>query len=309
MATVSVIIPTYNCARFLVESLESIFAQTEPPIEVIVVDDGSTDETQDILAGYRDRLVVVQREHGGLSAARNHGLAQARGDLVAFHDADDVARPDRLAFQLAFLRENPVYDAVFCNGERMDTAESANSRLVPPTIARRLDRKLITAAHIFEGYPVYFQGALVPRRAFARAGELDVTLRVQPDIEYAYRLLAHMRAGFVDRVVFQYRWHTTNNSGDRLGGREDIARILERLEREDPDTVRLIGRRRIRLRLARHYYRIARRHLALGNIAKADDAATRAVDLRPLNPRYQLLRLWHLTRASAAARGHRGNSH
>jgi len=63
MATVSVIIPTYNCARFLAESLDSIFAQTEPPMEVIVIDDGSTDETRGILARYGDRLVVVQAEH------------------------------------------------------------------------------------------------------------------------------------------------------------------------------------------------------------------------------------------------------
>jgi len=302
MAAVSVIIPTYNCSRFLVESLESVFAQSEPPMEVIVVDDGSTDDTQDILARYRDRLIVVQGEHGGLSDARNRGLARARGDLVAFHDADDVACSDRLSFQLSFLRQNPGYDAVFCNGERMDTGESAKNRLVPPKIARRLERKLITAADLFEGYPVYFQGALVPRRSFARAGGLDVTLRVQPDIEYAYRLLAHMRATFVDRVVFLYRWHTTNNSADRLGGREDIARILEGLESNDPQIVRLIGRRRLTLRLARHYYRIARMHLTIGNIAKADAAATRAVDLQPLNPRYQLLRLWHLRRASVAAR-------
>jgi hypothetical protein len=97
----------------------------------------------------------------------------------------------------------------------------------------------------------------------------------------------------VDRIVFRYRWHTTNNSGDRLGGREDIARILDRLQDGDPAAVRLIGARRLRARLARHYYRIARQRLALGDRALAAAAARRATALCPLHPRYQLLRLWH----------------
>jgi len=119
MPGVSVIIPTYNCGRWLQESLDGIFAQTEPPVEVVVVEDGSTDDTPEVLARYAGRITVVQGAHGGLSAARNLGLARATGEWVAFHDADDVAVPDRLAWSLQFLREHPQHDAVFCNGRRM----------------------------------------------------------------------------------------------------------------------------------------------------------------------------------------------
>src|SRR5262245_66638565 len=100
MPALSVIIPTYNCGRFLRESLDSIFAQTERDLEVIVVDDGSTDDTPAVLARYAGRITVVQGAHGGLSAARNLGLARATGDWVAFHDADDVAVRDRLEWSL-----------------------------------------------------------------------------------------------------------------------------------------------------------------------------------------------------------------
>jgi hypothetical protein len=165
------------------------------------------------------------------------------------------------------------------------------ARLVPRHIARRCAGRLLTPADVFDGYPAYYQGALIARRAFQAAGPFDVTLRVHPDMDYAYRLLACSRAVFVDRTVFRYRWHDTNVTRDRLAGREEIARILERIERDAPATARLIGQRRLRSRLARHYYRIARAHLSRCDAAAALDAISRAVALRPFNPRYRLLRL------------------
>ena len=290
MPAISVIIPTYNCARFLAESLDSVFAQSFRDIEVIVVDDGSTDGTSAVLAGYAGRLTVVAGGHGGLSSARNLGLAHATGDWVAFHDADDIALPDRLAFAMDFLARLPAYDAIFCNGERMPPG---TGRLVPDEFVQRCATRALEAEDLFLGYPVYFQGALVPRRAFVVAGSFDPTLRVQPDVEYGYRLLDHCRAAVVDRVVFHYRWHTTNNSGDRLGGREDIARILANLETIAPAAAAKIGARRLRARLARHYYRIARQRMGRGQLVEARTALGRAANLRPLHPRYQLLRLWH----------------
>jgi glycosyltransferase involved in cell wall biosynthesis len=290
MPTVSVIIPTYNCARFLAESLESIFAQSVAPAETIVVDDGSTDGTPGLLARYAGRITVVHGRHGGYGAARNLGLAHAHGEWIASHDADDVALPDRLAFQLDFVSRHPDIDALFCDGERMD-GEAPGARLVPRHIARRCAGRLLTPADVFDGYPAYYQGALIARRAFRAAGAFDATLRVHPDMEYAYRLLACSRAMFVDRTVFRYRWHDTNVTRDRLAGREEIARILERISREAPATARVIGRRRLRSRLARHYYRIARAHLSRSDATLAFDAISRAVALRPFNPRYRLLRL------------------
>ena len=119
MSLISVIIPTYNCAPYLTESLESILAQTFRDFDLVVVDDGSTDHTWAVLARYAPIATIVRAPHGGLSAARNAGLAAAHGEWIAFHDADDVAVPDRLAWSLDFLRGHPAFDAVFCNGRRM----------------------------------------------------------------------------------------------------------------------------------------------------------------------------------------------
>ena len=122
LPSVSVIIPTYNCAAFLDESLGSVLPQVQADGEVVVVDDGSTDDTTRVLGGYGERIRVVRIEHGGLAAARNAGLDAARGEWIAFHDADDVALPDRLAFQRAFVARDPACDGVFANGARVDEA-------------------------------------------------------------------------------------------------------------------------------------------------------------------------------------------
>src|SRR5947208_15801303 len=104
MSLISVIIPTYNCAPYLTESLESILAQTFRDFDIVVIDDGSTDHTWAVLARYAAIATIVRAPHGGLSAARNAALAAAHGEWIAFDDAGADALPDRLAFPLDFWR-------------------------------------------------------------------------------------------------------------------------------------------------------------------------------------------------------------
>lgn len=286
--TVSVVIPTYNRAGYLPEAIESLLGQLGPADEMIVVDDGSTDETPQVLARWEGRLRVVRTANGGLGAARNVGIAAARGEWIAFHDSDDVARPDRLAFQRAWVARRPDVDAVLCNGEHMG---GSGVHVVPPALARHHQERLVGVRALFDGFPLYFQGALVRRRAFAAAGSFDATLRVHTDLDYGYRLLHVARALFVDWPVFWYRWHGTNITADRLAGREELARILARLLETAPDVAGAIGRRRIRIRLARHYFRLARTLLESGRSTDAREAAAHAKRLRPLHPRYRLLRI------------------
>jgi glycosyltransferase involved in cell wall biosynthesis len=288
MLGVSVIIPSYNCGAYLSDSLDSMLVQADESVEMIVVDDGSTDDTPAVLARYRNRVTVVAGEHRGLSAARNTGLARAQGTWIAFHDADDVAVPRRLAVQRAFLAMRPDVEAVFCNGERMDDPAR---RLVPREIVRGVRGRFLTASDLFGGFPVYFQGALVHRSAFARAGRFDESIRVQPEIDYGYRFFPRCRAWFLDEVVFRYRWHATNTSRDHLGTREDIARILETVLVRDPHLVDQIGRARFLAGLARHHFRIARARFKHGDRLGARTGARRAAALRPLNLGYQVLRM------------------
>jgi glycosyltransferase involved in cell wall biosynthesis len=237
---------------------------------------------------------VVRIEHGGLAAARNAGLEAARGEWIAFHDADDVAVPERLAFQLAFVQREPSCDGVFANGLRVDEAGRPLNRGEPHVVSAALARACVgrplTERDVFVGFPVFFQAALLKRSLCRRAGLLDLALRIYPDLEYGYRVIGAGRVFFVDRVVFRYRLHTANITRDRLGGREELAHILERIVERDPAMAGRIGARPLRARLARHYHSIARQHWRLGNDDYGDSAISRAIDLRPLDPRYRLAR-------------------
>lgn len=109
---VSVLIPTYNCARFLPEALDSVFAQTYGDYEVIVVDDGSEDHTPDIVARY-PQVRYIPIPHKGVSAARNAAISAAQGEWIAFLDADDLWAADKLEKQLRYLSDHPDCRLVF----------------------------------------------------------------------------------------------------------------------------------------------------------------------------------------------------
>src|SRR5690349_5838732 len=100
---ISVVIPSYNAAAFVADGVESVFAQSYAPIEVIVVDDGSTDETAAALAPYLDRIRYVRQDNAGPARARNRGLQEARGQWIAFLDADDRWQPEKLARSCAVI--------------------------------------------------------------------------------------------------------------------------------------------------------------------------------------------------------------
>lgn len=112
MPRISVLIPTYNSAAFLGQALESVFAQTYTDYEVIVVDDGSEDDTAAVAAAYPS-VRYIRKEHSGISATRNLAIAEARGEIIAFLDADDLWTPDKLEKQVAYLDAHPDCQLVF----------------------------------------------------------------------------------------------------------------------------------------------------------------------------------------------------
>lgn len=118
--TVSVVVPTYNYARFLGRALDSVLSQTAPPSEIIVVDDGSTDDTAKVLDAYAKYITALRLPNRGVSSARNAGISIASGGFVALLDSDDVWLPTKLERQLALYSRHPECGAIGCGVEVVD---------------------------------------------------------------------------------------------------------------------------------------------------------------------------------------------
>ena len=207
---ISCIVPVYNGERFLAEALDSILAQTHQPGEIIVVDDGSTDGTPEILARYGERVRYERQENAGPASARNAGLGLARGELVAFLDADDLWHPEKLARQSARFIARPDLGISLTRGHNFWIPELAHEE-------ERLRGSLSGAVSI---------GSLVARRAlFTSIGSFDAAARHKDVIGWLIRA-SHDGAVvevLPDVLIFR-RIHHTNMSRSRGG--EDAAELL-----------------------------------------------------------------------------------
>jgi hypothetical protein len=224
---VSVIVPTYNAARTLAATLASATAQTVREIEIIVVDDGSTDATAHVLsqsAATEPRLRVITQVNAGVSTARNAGIAAARASIVAFLDADDLWPAHHLETHLAALAEDPVLDLSFGAARYID----ANGTCVG---ASRPQLEHLDAETLLVSNPTTTTSTWVARRsAFARAGLFDVVLKRSEDQAWLVRAaLAGLGIRGTDRSVVDYRISNTGLASDLTGMRHGFVTMLDRL--------------------------------------------------------------------------------
>ncbi len=200
---ISVIIPTYNSARYLPQALDSVFAQNYPQVEIIVVDDGSTDETSQIIRPYRDRLLYLRQENAGSAAARNAGLAHAHGKYVVFLDADDWLLPGKLQQQVDILQSQPEVGLVHSGWQLVSETGNPLETVEPWHEVPTLD---------LDGWVWYKpvqMGAMLFRKAWLdRIAGFDPALRQSQDVDLIFRLtLAGMTAVWHYRPTFCYRIH------------------------------------------------------------------------------------------------------
>jgi glycosyltransferase involved in cell wall biosynthesis len=209
---VSVIVPVRNGERFLGEALDSVLAQDYEPVELIVVDDGSTDGSGDI-AGARGAHVIRQ-EGGGLAAARNAGLAAAQGELVAFIDADDVWLPGKLVRQVEYLLDRPDVGFVYTSWTIL--LEPGVS--VPPQFAKGWRRPRAG----------YLPSALVVRSSVLdQVGLFDPTYAIGEDADWLARANeAGIRHDVLPDVLVRYRIHEANLIHDTPRMKDAIFRVL-----------------------------------------------------------------------------------
>jgi glycosyltransferase involved in cell wall biosynthesis len=206
---ISVIIPCYNHAHFLGEAIESVLAQTYTKFELIVVDDGSTDNTFEIASKYREAL-IIQQKNKGLSAARNTGLKASKGEYVVFLDADDRLLHNALAVNLAFLQDHP--ECGFSSGHVNYIGFDGSPIPTPKQVVMNQDYyKELLLTNYIGGCPGRI---LFKRSIFESIGHFNPSVNPTADYDLYLRVTRNFPIYCHDEIVAEYRQHGSNMSLD-----------------------------------------------------------------------------------------------
>ena len=218
------IIPTYNRRDLLPRAIDSVLAQTRRVDEIIVVDDGSTDGTADMLqARYGERVKHVWQSNAGVSAARNHGLRLARGRYLALLDSDDEWLPEKTALQVAFLESRPDFGMVVCDVERID----GDYRHIDVFHRREVIREDGWALRWLLHNPALIPASVMLRRQVVdQLGGFDEALRTAEDLEFHLRVARHWPIGVVElALVRAMRGHDGLSAASSTY--DDYVRVVE----------------------------------------------------------------------------------
>ncbi len=221
---VSVVVPTYNSARYIPEAVDSVLNQTYARHEVIVVDDGSTDDTRRILQSYSGQIHYVYQDNQGPAAARNNGLRLARGEFVVFLDADDFLLPGKLAGQVACFEAHPGLGLVHSGWRLVNRQGEKIADVRPWRDAPRLDLKTWLL------WKPVFMGAMMFRRdELARSGGFDTRFRQAEDVDLVLRLaLRGCRTAWVYASTVCYRQHGGGITQNGLQQARDLIAVLDK---------------------------------------------------------------------------------
>jgi O-antigen/teichoic acid export membrane protein/GT2 family glycosyltransferase len=228
---VSVIMPAYRVAEFIGMAIDSVLAQTFTNYEIIVVNDGSPDsaELEMALSAYRERIVYIEQANAGPSAARNTAIRQARGEYLAFLDADDYWEPQFLAQQMAFFERNPTIDLVYCDGLLVGDSTLAGRTFMEltPSVGE------VTFENLLGGNcTVILSGTVARKHAVVDAGLFDEGLRYSEDFDLWLRLAQNgSRLACQPDVLLCKRIHADSLSSDCIGLHQSALGVLERYKR------------------------------------------------------------------------------
>ncbi len=275
---VSAIIPTYNRAAQVTRAIDSALAQTWPDVEVVVTDDGSHDNTLEVLARYGARIRVVAQHNQGLSAARNAAINAATGEFIAILDDDDEWLPDRLAVQMPLMLSDP---AIGLAGSAMWLVD-ATGGLLPEQQPDRPGVTSLTLEDLFIANRIGCPTALIRRRVLEETGLFDTSLPYAEDYDMWVRIAGRHRVIEVPQRLARYRiWHD-NKSGvanlDMPVWVECHLRIRERLL-HGHDSLARLPHRVLEQGCLRHFRYLARHRLGQGDAAGAADLEARLAAL------------------------------
>ena len=231
---VSVIIPAYNAEQFIEQTIQSVLGQTHPCLEIIVVDDGSTDRTQEVLKKFDGKVHCLLQQNKGPSAARNAGIQAAQGDFICFLDADDLWSPEKLEVQLAFMEANPDIALVCSDYEEFNEeaivlssflAEKHHMFPTCPIVAGPLDNAFEKL--VFENF-VGTPTVMLRKSCLEKAGVFDEEIRSVEDRDLWLRISAWYRIACIPQIFCKKRVHQMNVSKQTELALRGKIRVLEK---------------------------------------------------------------------------------
>jgi glycosyltransferase involved in cell wall biosynthesis len=219
---VSILINNYNYGRFLPEAVESALSQSYKNVEVVVVDDGSTDDSRDVLAAYGDRVKCVLKENGGQSSAFNAGFAQSRGEMICFLDSDDMFTPEKVATIVKVFEEHPKIGWCFDRVRKFDHSTREQPALVPNWEVGRVDVRREMSAGTPPHVATVTSGISIRREVLARILPMPEFIRITCDGYIKLSALALAEGWRVADEVTLQRIHGSNLYTDRRSGKKQL---------------------------------------------------------------------------------------
>lgn len=268
---VTVIIPTYNRAHLIKDAVESVLNQTYQNFELIVIDDGSTDNTKEFLRGYKDKLRYLYQENQGRSAARNYGINLAKGEFIAFLDSDDIWFPDKLARQVPILESAPS-NVVLVHGYKCIIDKNLQPipgwELKLRNLYALAERGEETYFNYLKSPCIFTSTILVKKKILLEINGYDVSIQGREDLDLYLRLLMrNYRFAFISEPpLIKYRWHENNT--------HEIScnfSYLQVYEKHLNECIKLGVNHRIYKAKKLLYKALAKTHYRLGNYHQSRD--------------------------------------
>jgi glycosyltransferase involved in cell wall biosynthesis len=213
---VSVVIPVFNGERFLREAAESVLAQKYAPIEILIVDDGSTDGTENVARSLPENVRYLHQTNKGPSAARNRGIEHAQGTLIAFADADDLWPAAKLDLQLPYLIKDPATEIVMGRIQQVRLAETVHGQIQAEEFGE-------------PAFSVNLGSTIIRKSVFERVGMFDETMRYSEDVDWFMRAReAGAAIKTIDAVTLFYRQHDENMTRGKSTYQLNILKTLKK---------------------------------------------------------------------------------
>ena len=241
---VSVIIPNYNYERYIQKCLESVISQDYPNIEIIVVDDGSTDCSIKVIEKYFPRVVLIQQENQGVSSARNAGILKSSGEYVAFIDSDDFWDPTKISKQMKFLldaKADLVYSGIY--------VVSSDGSEIKSSIVPSYDSDCSDKYREFPLRAIILLGSsnpLMKKSIMSKTGLFDIRLTQSADWDFFRRIRDHGKICKLDEPLTYYREHNQNMTSTSQAFVRDALRCISKMNLDDKNYRSFYSRSKVR---------------------------------------------------------------